>query len=65
MVNVGGCAAGNIQFLGPDVDRQFQHLRRLVDEQRTMLARVGIPGSGPIAELMHRQTRRPSAGALP
>ena len=51
MVNVGGCAAGDIQFLGPDLDRQFQHRRRLVDEQRTMLARVGIPCSVSKAEV--------------
>ena len=48
MVNVGGCAAGDIQFLGPDLDRQFQRLRRLV---QTMFARVGILGSGPKAEV--------------
>jgi hypothetical protein len=51
MVNVGECAPGDIQFLGRDLDREFQHRRRLVDERQTMLARVDIPGSRPKAEM--------------
>ena len=42
MVNVGGCAAGDIQFLRPDLGRRFQHFSS-TDEMRPprLVAMIG------------------------